>query len=306
VPPPNTGPPAGLGLVTVLVVDDKPANLVAIDAVLGATCKLVTAQSGIEALRLLESGQDVDIILMDVQMPGMDGFEAAARIKRIESARDIPIIFVTAVFTEDPAVRRGYQVGGVDYFSKPFDPEILKLKVGIYAAFKHRGDVLKERERQLRESRELLAAGRKLSSILETLPVGVIIADLAGRLIQINESVSRILKSVERMQSGSYGEILEWWNAGGSVIRDPLGPLQRAIGQGESSNNQLVQIRCFDGSDKTILCSASPLRQLQGDIVGAVVVIQDVTEPKKIEEDLQQRVTRLVALGVELQQSSLN
>jgi CheY-like chemotaxis protein len=292
--------------VNVLAVDDKPANLLAIEAVLGADYSVIRVNSGFEAISVLESRADIDIILMDVQMPVMNGFEAARRIKQLDTARDIPIIFITAVFHDDPYVRQGYEVGGIDYFSKPFDPEILKLKVGIYAAFKHRTDVIRERERQIRESEELLAAGRKLSSILESLPVGVIIADMEGRILQINESVSRILKSIEPIEADSYGEILSWWEQGGRAIKEKSGPLGRALHRGEASHNELLQIRCCDGSRKTVLCTASPLRQLDGHIVGAVVVIQDVTEPKRIEEDLERRITKLVSLGVEIEQSARN
>lgn len=290
----------GLGPVNVLVVDDKPANLVAIDAVLGPSCNLVTAHSGAQALQVLERRHDIDVILLDVQMPGMDGFETAARIKQMDGARDIPIIFVTAVFSEDPAVRRGYEVGGVDYFSKPFDPEILKLKVGIYAFFKHRGDVLKERERQLRVAEELLAAGRKLSGVLESLPVGVVITDLKGSFLQANDPVARILKSPASLESGSCTEILRWWDDGGRFIRAPMGPLDRALNRGEASHNELIPVRCLDGSEKMVLCGASPLRGVPGEIVGAVIVLQDVTETRQIEKNLEDRIASLVSLRGEL------
>lgn len=288
----------------ILCVDDKRANLVALDAVLGTQYNLLFANSGPEAISLLETRDDIDVILMDLQMPIMDGFETAARIKQLKGCEDIPIIFITAIYKEDPFIKKGYDVGGVDYFSKPFDPEILKLKVGIYASFRQKANILRERERQIRASEELLLAGRKLSSVLENLPVGVLIADIEGRVFQANEEVSRIWKSVEPTESDSYGEILSWWNAGGPMIKDRRGPLARALHGQEVSHNEFIQIQCFDGSAKTILGSASPLRGLDGTIVGAVVVIQDVTEPKKIEQDLERRITSLISLGVELEQSA--
>src|SRR5258706_14725958 len=105
---------------TVLVVDDKPSNQLALAAVLEEEYHLLFADSGEAALGVLQQQPDVDVILLDIQMPGMDGFETATAIKKIEVLRDIPIIFVTAVFSEDPHVKRGYAVGGLHYFSKPF------------------------------------------------------------------------------------------------------------------------------------------------------------------------------------------
>jgi CheY-like chemotaxis protein len=156
----------------VLIVDDNRANLLALSAVLADGCDLVTATSGAGAIQVLEAGRDVDVILLDVHMPGMDGFETAKRIKQMERGANIPIVFITAIYQEDPYVRRGYEVGGIDYIPKPFDPDILRAKVGIYAAHRCREAVLEARERQLRESEALLQLGRRLSSIVESLPVG--------------------------------------------------------------------------------------------------------------------------------------
>ena len=288
---------------TVLAVDDKRANLIAIDAVLGDAYHVVHASSGWEAISTLQTRDDIDVILMDVHMPGMDGFEAAAHIKKMRSCEDIPIIFITAVYSEDPFVKKGYQSGGIDYFSKPFDPEILRLKIGIYAAYRMRADALKERERQVRESEELVRAGRKLSSVLESLPVGVLIADIEGRICQATEEVSRILRADGPFEKDAYGEILGWWDAAGQVLRERQGALMRALRQGQSSHGEPMNIRCLDGSERTILCSIAPLRGLDGKIVGAVILIQDVTEPRKIGEDIEHRVAQLVGLGVEIEQS---
>ncbi len=287
----------------VLAVDDKVPNLLSLEAVLEDHCNILRAHSGEEAISILQQRQDIDVILMDVQMPGMDGYEAAAHIKRIPACEEIPIIFITAVYKEDPYVRKGYQAGGVDYFGKPFDPEVLRMKIAIYASFRQRAKTLKERERHVRESEELLRVGRRLSSVLENLPVGVLIADLDGRICQSTEEVSRILGVAEQEDNDAYGMILGWWDADGKMIRAPEGALTRAVRRGESSHSQALEIRCLDGSTRKILSSTSPLRGLGGGIVGAVILIQDLTETKKIEEDLEERVNRLIGVGVELEQS---
>jgi CheY-like chemotaxis protein len=290
----------------VLIVDDRPANQLAVAAVLERDHDVVLAASGEEAIRLLKIRHDIDVILMDVQMPGMDGFEAAAAIKKLPECSDIPIIFVTAVYKEDPHVKRGYEAGGIDYFGKPFDPDILRMKIAIYSSYRMKSDLLKQRERHIRESEELIRVGRKLSSVLESLPVGVMIADVEGRICQITEEVSRILRSVEAHDNDAYDKILGWWDANGKILKNEQGPLSRALRRGERSHSEAIRIQCLDGSVKTIVASASPLRRLDGDIVGAVVLLQDITESKKIEEALEDRVTKLVALGVQLEERAVH
>jgi CheY-like chemotaxis protein len=256
---------------TTWAVDDKRANLLALEAVLGGDYQVVFASSGEEAISLVEKRGDIDLILMDVQMPDLDGFETAARIKQMKERQDIPIIFVTAIYTEDPWIRKGYEVGGIDYFSKPFDPEILKMKVAVYASFRRKADFLKERERHIRESEELLKVGRKLSTLLESLPVGVLIGDAEGRICQTTEEVARILNTADPSDAGSYGELLGWWDSAGRMLKNENGPLARA---------------------------------LRGRIVGAVILMQDLTESREIEEALEQRVTQLISIGVELEESA--
>jgi len=294
-----------LGKPTVLAVDDKRANLLALDAVLAQDYQLLLAESGEQAISIVSGHPHIDVILLDVQMPYMDGFETAIAIKKLDAGKDIPIIFITAVFTEDPHIRRGYEAGGIDYFSKPFDPEILKLKLRVYAAFRTREYILRQRELHLKESEELLRVGRKLSAVLESLSVGVLIADLEGRICQTTEEVSRIFKSAEPGENGLYGEIMGWWDREGKMIKDHGGPIARALHEGEVTHSETISIKCFDGSTKNILASASPLRGLDKRIVGAVVLIQDMTEPRKIEEAIEDRVTRLIGIGVELEESAV-
>ena len=290
----------------VLAVDDKRANLLALEVTLGSDYNLLLAHSGEEALALLSrQPQSIDLILMDVQMPEMDGFETAKRIKQIPGCEDLPIIFITAVFREDPFIKQGYEAGGIDYFTKPFDPDILKLKIAVYASYRLQDELLRQRERNVKESEELLRVGQKLSLMLEALPIGVLIADVEGRICQTTEQVARILGSVVPAETDSYGEILGWWDAGGRMLKEGPGPLARAIHDGESSTSEPMVIRCVDGTSKTILISASPLRGLDARIVGAVVLLQDLTESKKIiEEELQQRVAKLISLGVELEEAA--
>jgi CheY-like chemotaxis protein len=289
----------------VLIVDDVRGNLLAVAAVLETDHDLLLANSGYEALKMLEQGAQVDVILMDVHMPGIDGFETATKIKKMKDCEGIPIIFITAVYQDDPYVKKGYEAGGIDYFGKPFDPDILRMKIAAYASFRLKADLLRERELHIRESEELFRVGRKLSALLESLPVGVLIADADGRICQTTDEAARILKCDEPTRSDAYGELLGWWDSAGQMIKNGEGPLSRALRSGETTHSQPLKIRCFDGSTKTILISASPLHGLDRKVIGAVVLIRDLTESKKIEEDLAQRVTRLIGLGVELEESAL-
>jgi CheY-like chemotaxis protein len=123
---------------TILLVDDRPANLVALEALLlPLGRRLVKAASGQEALRFL-LGEGCALILLDVQMPEMDGFETAAMIRDRARTRNTPIIFVTAIHSEEEQVTRGYSLGAVDYIIKPFRGDELVAKV---QAFLERGDL---------------------------------------------------------------------------------------------------------------------------------------------------------------------
>ena len=115
-----------------LLVDDRPENLLALEALLEPLGQeLVRAASGEEALRHLLR-EEFAVILLDVQMPGLDGFQTAELIKERERTRHVPIIFLTAISKDTEHVFRGYGAGAVDYLMKPFDPLILRAKVAVF------------------------------------------------------------------------------------------------------------------------------------------------------------------------------
>jgi CheY-like chemotaxis protein len=117
----------------VLAVDDRPENLIALEAILqGLPVKIASVTSGDEALKQLLL-EDYAVILLDAQMPGMDGFETASHIKRRERTRHIPIVFLTAANYDPHLAFRGYQLGAVDYLTKPLDPWVLRSKVQVFA-----------------------------------------------------------------------------------------------------------------------------------------------------------------------------
>src|SRR4051794_21680926 len=164
----------------VLLVDDRPENLVALEAVLAPlNCRLVRATSGAEALkRLLED--DFAVILLDVQMPELDGFETADYIKRRERTRAIPIIFVTAISKEEHHVFRGYEAGAVDYVFKPYDPVVLRSKVAVFVELWQAGRALRRSEAMARAA-------------FEAAPIGMARMAPDGRVVEINRALSDTL-----------------------------------------------------------------------------------------------------------------
>ncbi len=177
----------------ILLVDDRQENLLALEAILSSLDQtLVRAGSGEEALKALLN-DEFAVILLDVQMPGMDGFETASHIKRRERTKDVPIIFLTAIDNEPHHAFRGYAAGAVDYLSKPFDPWVLRAKVQVFVD-------LYMKNRQLLEQAELLRArlpgaagdGARIESAERVL------GELSSRLAAVEEQ-TRLLTSQARV-----------------------------------------------------------------------------------------------------------
>ncbi|MEW1859260.1 response regulator [Streptomyces sp. NBC_00669] len=184
----------------ILLVDDRPENLLALEAILSALDQtLVRASSGEEALKALLT-DDFAVILLDVQMPGMDGFETAAHIKRRERTRDIPIIFLTAINHGPHHTFRGYAAGAVDYISKPFDPWVLRAKVSVFVDLYMKNCQLREQAALLRLQLEqgapsgAVAGGAGPAGARES--VGLL-AELSARLAAVEEQAEALGKQLD-------------------------------------------------------------------------------------------------------------
>ncbi|MFI6054250.1 two-component system response regulator [Streptomyces violascens] len=175
----------------ILLVDDRPENLLALEAILSALDQtLVRASSGEEALKALLT-DDFAVILLDVQMPGMDGFETAAHIKRRERTRDIPIIFLTAINHGPHHTFRGYAAGAVDYISKPFDPWVLRAKVSVFVELYMKNCQLREQAALLRLQ---LEGGTHGGPAKES---AGLLAELSARLAAVEEQAEALSKQLD-------------------------------------------------------------------------------------------------------------
>jgi CheY-like chemotaxis protein len=147
----------------ILLVDDREENLVALEAILSSLDQeLVRARSGEEALKALLT-DEYAVILLDIVMPGMDGFETAQDIKRRRKTRDVPIIFLTAVNSDPDYAFRGYAAGAVDFIAKPFDPWVLRAKVSVFVELYNKTRQLQEQAALLRSQSALL--GNALAAV---------------------------------------------------------------------------------------------------------------------------------------------
>ncbi|HKP50957.1 MAG TPA: response regulator, partial [Gemmatimonadales bacterium] len=140
--------------VNILLVDDQPANLVALEAMLEDLGQnLVRAESGREALKRLLS-DDFAVILLDVKMPEMDGFETAEMIRQRDRSRHTPILFLTAADTTQAQAVRGYAVGAVDYLVKPVVPEFVRSKVAVFVELAKKNELLRRQAALLVQSEQ--------------------------------------------------------------------------------------------------------------------------------------------------------
>ncbi|HEV3496979.1 MAG TPA: response regulator, partial [Actinomycetes bacterium] len=189
----------------VLMVDDRPDNLLALEAVLEPLgAELVRAGSGEEALRHLLSAE-VAVIILDVQMPGMDGFETARLVKAREKTRNVPIIFLTAISGEAEHHLQGYRSGAVDYVYKPFNPEALRSKVSVFLDLWRHGHLVasqrQELARQLAEVERLNGELERSNAALERFA--------AAAAVDIEEPLDNVAGMLDLLSTRHHGGLDE-------------------------------------------------------------------------------------------------
>ena len=188
--------------VHVLVADDREDSLHSMQALLsGGEEQVVAVRSGEEALKFL-LGHDCAVVLLDVRMPGMDGFETAELIRANHRHATTPIIFVTGVSDSDDQIHRGYALGAVDYIFKPVVPQILQSKVAVFAElFRHRQHSIRQLERELALERELRAGLAPHANAERTRPL----PQISGRLMEPIRTEHRAIAQawIEARSSGA-------------------------------------------------------------------------------------------------------
>lgn len=207
--------------VNILIVDDRKENLLALEALLESPdLRIIKAESGNQALGLMLEF-NFALVLLDVQMPEMDGFEVAELMRRKEKTRNIPIIFITAIIKEEKYVFKGYEKGAVDYLFKPINPNVLKSKVNVFLELHRRKMELEhlinekneyilelhQLNKKIQEQQKELLEKEKLQSILEmavtishefSQPLSVIIgyADMLLNTMEKNDPMYPKLKKI--------------------------------------------------------------------------------------------------------------
>ncbi|MEH1970526.1 hybrid sensor histidine kinase/response regulator [Nostoc sp.] len=266
--------------VNILLVDDKLENLLALEAILEKLGEnLVRATSGEEALRCLLH-QDFAVILLDVQMPGMDGFETATLIRNRGRSRHTPIIFLTAFSTSDQMLFKGYALGAVDYLLKPLDPNILTSKVTVFVELFKKTEAVKQQAAQLvAVNTELRQSEERFRSLSTCSPVGIFEIDTEGGCKYTNPRYQAIcgLKAAESLEK-------RWLESVHPEDKErAISSWSAYIREGRDYSEEF-RFQTAHGSIRWVQVRSSPMLSGQGDLLGYVGTLEDITERKQAEE----------------------
>lgn len=293
----------------VLVVDDDERNLLAIQTVLEDVADVVTASSGEEALRHLLKGEFA-VILLDVFMPGMDGYETAQIIRNREQTKRIPIVFLSAVNKETEHLIRGYSMGAVDYVFKPVEPVVLKSKVAVFVdLFAMTREIRRKAEAEqklldanlranaerLRAEQELRLAEQRQAAIIQSLPI-VLYLEPVGASPRIPRFVSGNFSAVTGFEFGALKKNPNLWIE--RVHDEDRERVLAALASRSFGGSMSIEYRwkCADGRYKHFLDQAVLLRDTKGRPTEYAGTLLDVTDRKTLEHQLVQ-ARKMDAIG---------
>src|SRR5579871_3396557 len=266
----------------ILLVDDTPENLVSLEATLGGLGEeLVLAHSGKEALRYLLN-EDFAVILLDVRMPDMDGFETAELIRSRPRSRQTPILFLTGYRNEEHLFR-GYDLGAVDFLFKPIVPEVLRSKVAVFAELSRSNAKLKAQADALRKQAEVLQkAEQKFRSLLEAAPDAMVMCRDDGEILMVNSQTEVLFNCRrERLISQNIKGLVPGWAPRFHLGWEDSGPHCHPAERGV----ELEAVR--DATEKfPVEISFSPLQTEEGVVITSA--IRDISERKKAEAQIRE------------------
>jgi PAS domain S-box-containing protein len=283
----------------ILLVDDRCENLLALEAILaGSDRNLVRANSGEQALRNLLH-QDFAVILLDVQMPKMDGFETASLIRQRERSRTTPIIFITAFSTSDSFVFKGYELGAVDYLLKPIDPVILGSKVSVFVDLFHKNAEIKRQAAELAAINiELKQSEERFRSLSNCAPIGIFLIDPNGRCNYTNPSFHSIFGlPIEESLETYWEKYLHPEDKDRVFAKWSRCLQQKKAFTDEFSLFLLNKNICW------VIVQTSPLFCDRGEFLGHVGTLEDITE-RKLTQMLREQTIREQAAREEAEQAN--
>jgi PAS domain S-box-containing protein len=273
------------GAVNILLVDDEPRNLDVLESILQAPDRLlVRAVSAEETLLALIQREFVAIVL-DVQMPGMNGFELAKVIKQRKRTRHIPIIFLTAYYQEETDVLSGYDLGAVDYLTKPVNPRILQSKINVFVELSriHRALLAANRalEQEIVQRQEAQLAMSRLAAIVESSSDAILSRNLDGNITTWNQGAERLFGyTAAEILGRPYSVLLP------ADRSDEQEQLVASVKRGEMVETFETVRMHKDGRRLDVSVTLSTITDAGGVLTGVSSIIRDISERKRLEAEV--------------------
>jgi PAS domain S-box-containing protein len=256
--------------VKILMVDDRQENLFALEVILAdKNYVFVKANSGKEALKILLQEQDFAIILMDVQMPIMDGLETAKIIRESDKFKHVPIIFLTANIDNPEDIFKGYETGAVDFMVKPLSPDILRAKVSVFVElYKKNHELTVQSEYMKSLNSQLEKQSRYVRSLIESSLDPMATISLDGKITDMNEALEKITGlSRESIKDTDFVDYFTRPKIANEVYHDVF---ERGY-----IADYLLAVKHIDGKITEVLCNGSVYKDENGKVIGAVIVIRE-------------------------------
>lgn len=282
--------------VNILIVDDQPAKLLSLEAVIAELDETVLkANSADEALKLLLE-HDVAVVLVDVCMPRMDGFELAELIRHHPRFHRTAIIFISAVHLSDDDRMRGYDLGAVDYIPVPIVPEVLRAKVAIFAELHRKNEQLRRLNQELEErvaqrtadlqasTARLRDSERQYRQLVHALPAAVYACDAAGRITLHNQAAVDLWGRTPVIGTDCWCGSHRLLRADGSPLPPEEYPVAAAIRTGLPARGAELLVERLDGTRRTVVAHPDLIYDAAGQVIGAINMMTDVTDARRAEQ----------------------
>jgi PAS domain S-box-containing protein len=291
------------GPINILIVDDEPKNLTVLETVLDAPdYRLVRAESADQALHALVV-EEFALLILDIRLPGMNGFELAQMIKQRKKTAGVPIIFLTAYYNEGQHVLEGYETGAVDYLVKPVNPAILRSKVAVFAELHRKSralvaEVTERRlvEEQLRELNDTLEqrvtkrtealrfSEARYRDLIQALPAALYTTDERGRITLYNQAAVALWGHEPKIGRDLWCGSWKIYRPDGTPLPFDECPMAVTLRQGQPIRGEEIVIERPDGTKRHVLPHPEPLRDEEGAVVGAINMLIDITDRKQAEQ----------------------